>query len=406
VHEHGEFPATEPAIVASNRGVPPRNRVEKYRALISIVDGAIGRLREGLAARGLADNTLIVFFADHGESMHEDRRLPENHGRFLYNALVNVPLGIIVPGVEPGELQAPVSLLDVPATLLDLVGASGAAGDIDGESLLPHLLGAPPAVLQPPRIIPLNETDQYGIIAWPHKLLVRPDANLIELFDLSRDFREQLDEAEEQPAMVQRLQQWYRGLPSMHLDRTIAARRRWEVKAEATRPPASELARLSKRLRPAGEAAVGSWMPGARPALLAKRPESAPMAGTRATLGRRALATAETSAAPPAASIHAGVVIEPLRRSGAGGVDRRDQAPASIAPPLPVSLPSPAPTTLPARRRNLASAASTTRANNRAPVAAKSRPRGRTADAAGNKRAKATKATKKRARSDGKRAGR
>ncbi|HEY0712608.1 MAG TPA: sulfatase, partial [Polyangia bacterium] len=367
VHEHAELPATEPAIVASNRGVPPSNRVEKYRALISVVDGAIGRLREGLAARGLADNTLLVFFADHGESMHEDRRLPENHGRFVYNALVNVPLGIIVPGVEPGELNAPVSLLDVPATLLDLIGAAGAAGDIDGESLLPHLLGAPPAVLQPPRIIPLNETDQYGIIAWPHKLLVRPDANLVELFDLSRDFKEQVDQAEEQPALVQRLQQWYRGLPSLHLDRTIAARRRWEIKAEATRPSHAELARLGRRLRPAGEAANGSWLPGAQPALQAKRPEiaianatssreRARSAGTP-TLGRRQSSNGGAAAPPaPASSIHAGIVIEPLRRPGATA-DRHDHAPASIAlPSLPVALPPPTPVSAPVRRRPVASA--------------------------------------------------
>jgi hypothetical protein len=403
VHEHGELPATEPAIVASNRGVPPSNRVEKYRSLISIVDGAIGRLRGGLAARGLADNTLIVFFADHGESMHEDRRLPANHGRFLYNALVNVPLGIIVPGVEPGELAAPVSLLDIPATLLDLIGAGGAAGDIDGESLLPHLLGAPPAVMTPQRIIPLNETDQYGIIAWPHKLLVRPDANLVELFDLSRDFKEQVDQAEEHPALVQRLQQWYRGLPSLHLDRTIAARRRWELKAEATRPSAAELARLGRRLRPAGSDASGSWLPGARPALQAKRPEVAAGERKRATgspaLGRRQASGGESVVPAAPKSIHAGIIIEPLQRPAASS-DRHDHAPASIAPPtLPVSLPSPTPVPQPARRRNIAGAVP-----QRTPTVSKSRGRRNArADATNNKRPNAAKATKKRGRADGKR---
>jgi hypothetical protein len=404
VHEHAEFPSSEPAIVASNRGVPPGNRAEKYRALVSIVDGAIGRLRDGLAARGLAENTMLVFFSDHGESMHEDRRLPENHGRFLYNALVNVPLGIILPGVEPGELSAPVSLLDLPATLLDLIGAGGAAGDIDGESLLPHLLGAPPAVLVPERILPLNETDQYGVIAWPHKLLVRPDANLVELFDLSRDFQEQFDEAEEQPALVQRLQQWHRGLPSMHLDRTIAARRRWEVKAEATRPSAAELTRLGRTLRALASDSGASWLPSARPALLTKRLEGT----TRATddksrpsvaLGRRVqgLVTDGTVAAQPAA-VHAGIVIEPLRRSGSDA-DHRAQAPASIAPTgLPTSLP-PAASPAPARRRHAGAATPRTIGKVRSKRSAVVK----VADATATTKRPAAKVTKKRARTDARR---
>jgi arylsulfatase A-like enzyme len=317
VHEHYQLPSNAAAVVAYNHGVAPHNRAEKYRTMVSVVDGAIGRLRAGLTARGLGENTAIVLLSDHGESMHEDRRLPENHGRFLYNPLIHVPLAIILPGVEPGELAHPVSLLDVPATFLDLVGASVAAGEIEGESLLPLLLGAPSSVLDPPRLLPLNETDQFGVIAWPHKLMVRPDANLVELYDLSRDFSEHNDLAETQPELVRWLTHSYHSLPGLKLDRTNVARRRWEVKAEATRPEASELQRLSSQLAPAlneAGAAGQPWLPGRRPM------STSPRAGKRsfmdstaahalARVGGKSDGTAVEEDETP---VHAGIVIEPL----------------------------------------------------------------------------------------------
>jgi arylsulfatase A-like enzyme len=249
VHEHHQIPPESALLLPYSQDIP-LNRTEHYRTMISVVDRALGRLLAGLQARGLAENTILVLMSDHGESLKEDRRLPDNHGRFLYNPLVHVPLAISIPGVPAGEVEHAVSLLDVPATLLDLTATAGAINRLDGESLLPFLFpSAPPLLVQTPHILPLNESEQYGCIIWPHKLLVRPGANLTELYDLSRDPKEKNDRSEARPDVVRRLTRAFRAFPVVRLDRTGAGRQRWEQRARATRPAADQLASLAQRLR-------------------------------------------------------------------------------------------------------------------------------------------------------------
>ena len=107
VHEHHQIRADAPAVVAANGGQVPGQRRDRYRAMVKVVDGALGRLQQGLAQRGLADNTIIVLLSDHGESLGEAPRLPEYHGRFLYNPLVHVPLAVLIPGLPPAGDRPP-----------------------------------------------------------------------------------------------------------------------------------------------------------------------------------------------------------------------------------------------------------------------------------------------------------
>ena len=51
-----------------------------YYRLISGIDSAIGSLRETLAQRGLADNTIIIYSADHGIFNGEKHGLAANRG--------------------------------------------------------------------------------------------------------------------------------------------------------------------------------------------------------------------------------------------------------------------------------------------------------------------------------------
>jgi hypothetical protein len=114
-----------------------------YRELVALVDAEVGRLLADLERRGLADETLIVLFSDHGESLGEDPRLPDNHGLVVYQALVHVPIAVHVPGVTPRTEPAPVSLVDLAPTVLSLLGGRGAIEPLDGVDLVPELLDAP-----------------------------------------------------------------------------------------------------------------------------------------------------------------------------------------------------------------------------------------------------------------------
>jgi arylsulfatase A-like enzyme len=231
VHEHDQVQVTDHELVRHAGDRDLRTAAGKYRALLALTDEEIGRLVAELRERGLWDRTIVVLFSDHGESLGEHPRLPQNHGRFVYNALTHVPLAIRVPGVAPRRVDTPVSVIDVMPTLLALLGVDAPAG-LDGSALLPLFLGDAPG--RPARPIALNESEQWGVIVWPYKLLVRPAENLVELYDLAADFGETRDLAETLPERVTALRSVQAGLPQVDLDRTRQGRRARDARA---RPP-------------------------------------------------------------------------------------------------------------------------------------------------------------------------
>ncbi|HWM86084.1 MAG TPA: sulfatase-like hydrolase/transferase, partial [Kofleriaceae bacterium] len=236
VHEHLQIESDDADLrgAAAAGGFDLTSREGKYRALLAIVDREIGRVVADIARRGLTDRTAIVFFSDHGESLGEDERLPDNHGLYLYHPLVHVPVALHVPGGPSGRSDEPISLLDLTPTVLELLGIAPLP-ELGGRSLVPHLVaGAPAELLSLSRPLPLNESDQWGVILWPNKLLVRPKDNLVELYDISRDAREQKDRAASDPDTVRRLKALYQAFPAVNLDRTRKGR---EMRDRLALPP-------------------------------------------------------------------------------------------------------------------------------------------------------------------------
>lgn len=93
-----------------------------YHANVRFVDDAVGQILDALTRLGLADNTIIVFCADHGEFAGE-------HGMFskggaFYDCLVRIPMIVSYPdGVRAGLVDTSmVSLVDVVPTILHLQG--------------------------------------------------------------------------------------------------------------------------------------------------------------------------------------------------------------------------------------------------------------------------------------------
>lgn len=110
--------------------------VAAYDEKVLEVDAAMAQLFAGLKQRGLYDEILIVFAADHGESTtgHE---LFFNHA-LLYNDALHVPLVVRLPGGEQKgrTIEPVVSLVDLYPTLLDFVLGDAQRG-LHGSSLLP-----------------------------------------------------------------------------------------------------------------------------------------------------------------------------------------------------------------------------------------------------------------------------
>ena len=117
-----------------------RNARHAYYGAIAFCDAQLGRLLDALDATGL-DDTAVLFLGDHGEMLGE-RGLW--YKMSFFEGASRVPLVVTVPGlVSPGRVAASVSLIDVLPTLLELTGGSldALASPIDGQSLMPHLMG-------------------------------------------------------------------------------------------------------------------------------------------------------------------------------------------------------------------------------------------------------------------------
>jgi arylsulfatase A-like enzyme len=98
-----------------------------YDDCLAALDRELGRLLDALEQRGLGASTWIVITSDHGEQFGEHDLF--EHGNSLHTQVTRVPLLIIPPvGSEAGPprvIASPVSLCDVPATVLDVIGAGG-----------------------------------------------------------------------------------------------------------------------------------------------------------------------------------------------------------------------------------------------------------------------------------------
>ncbi len=105
-----------------------------YDGAVASVDEAIGTLLDAIAERGLADNTLIIVSADHGESLFEQGRAP-GHGDHLFgDESTHVPLLVVGPGVAPRRVDRLVRDVDLAPTLYDRLAVK-APDDMDGRSI-------------------------------------------------------------------------------------------------------------------------------------------------------------------------------------------------------------------------------------------------------------------------------
>ena len=119
-----------------------REAVRSYQASCTFADHQLGRLLDALARSEDARNTIVVLWSDHGYHLGE-----KNHWEkfVLWEKATRVPLVIAAPGTVGGgtEVSAPVSLLDLYPTLLDLAGLPPKP-TLEGQSLTPLLRGSPP----------------------------------------------------------------------------------------------------------------------------------------------------------------------------------------------------------------------------------------------------------------------
>jgi arylsulfatase A-like enzyme len=111
-----------------------------YDSEIHYVDREFGRFLRGLEERGMLDNTLVIFTADHGEGLSEHKEM--THGHFLYESTMRVPLIFhYPPRIPAGAVESSTfRTIDLMPTILDLVGIGPVAG-LQGVSRKRLVLG-------------------------------------------------------------------------------------------------------------------------------------------------------------------------------------------------------------------------------------------------------------------------
>jgi Sulfatase len=117
---------------------PYRSRfIDPYVGQIAFVDAQIDRLPAVLDRSGLLDRTIVIVAGDHGESLgdHGER----DHGIFVYENVLRVPLIIRAPGFARARIGSVVRLVDVMPTALDLLGVAAPA--VQGVSLRTLMTG-------------------------------------------------------------------------------------------------------------------------------------------------------------------------------------------------------------------------------------------------------------------------
>ena len=138
-----------------------RRTIRAYYSTISFVDTQVGRLLEAMDRLALWENTIVVFWSDHGYLLSE-------HGgqwmkQSLFEQSARVPLIVVSPQQKSRGKSSPrtVELVDVYPTLAELAGLAPPA-DLEGVSLKP-LLENPEAAWDRPAFTEVRRSDRNGL---------------------------------------------------------------------------------------------------------------------------------------------------------------------------------------------------------------------------------------------------
>ncbi len=163
--------------------------------MIAMIDDAIGRVLERLAACRLADNTVIIFTTDHGDFLGDHRLLLK--GPAHYESITHVPFIWAEPGTRAARrTDVLAGTLDIASTILDRAKVQPYNG-IQGVSLLPILEGTTAIVARDSMVI--EDDQQRAVFGLPSgsrmrtlvtqrwRMTIAQDDTYGELYDLQSD---------------------------------------------------------------------------------------------------------------------------------------------------------------------------------------------------------------------------
>lgn len=185
-----------------------RNMRWVYYGMVAFLDELVGQVLAALDSSDMADDTLVIYTSDHGDMLGEKGLFMKG---LMYEGSAGIPMVMRGPGVLAGEeCDTPVSLVDVPATILDTVLSPAQPGGlkVTDDELPGHSLTSLSASdgdrlvfseYHGPQSSGANFMIRRGSTKYVEYLA---DGMAPQLFDLAEDPREQVDRASDSPATV------------------------------------------------------------------------------------------------------------------------------------------------------------------------------------------------------------
>jgi iduronate 2-sulfatase len=202
-----------------------RALIHGYHAAVSYMDAQLGRVLDELEQTGLASNTIVVLWGDHGWHLG-DHGWWSKHSN--YEQANRIPLLIRAPGVtKPGRTQALAETVDIYPTLVELAALPPAQNPqpLEGKSLVPVLKrpsrDGKEAVFH---VFPRSRrgegailgravrTERYRLVEWKKPEAPASTAEF-ELYDYDRDPGETKNIAASEPRLVRKLHALLAELP-------------------------------------------------------------------------------------------------------------------------------------------------------------------------------------------------
>lgn len=187
---------------------------DAYHNALYADDVVLGRVLDTLDRTGVADRTLVVVATDHGQSFGEHGLV--THARAPFESQVRTPLVVAGPGVPVGRSGQPISLIDLPPTVLGLLRLPAYSAFQGWDVLDPATPADRPIYfsMQSPM------TTQEAVIALGFKYIEDFATGQLRLFDLRRDPGETVNllARDADPVLASRLQ---RDLRAWHMSQLI-----------------------------------------------------------------------------------------------------------------------------------------------------------------------------------------
>lgn len=156
---------------------------ERYRLALRWLDQQMRAFVALLDELGIADRTLVVFAADHGENLGDRRHT--GHGGTVRDSEARVPLALHIPGKPGGVVDTTVGNIDIVPTIVELLGGQPLP-EHRGQSLVP-LLANPRAARDSAYYVRNGSGKLHALVYAGQKLVFSEATGLFTRHDLTRD---------------------------------------------------------------------------------------------------------------------------------------------------------------------------------------------------------------------------